>query len=281
MTIAKTGHDRRPGEEDGGSVEVWKEAGGLWRWLYRGDGVELKSNQGYTSKKRAKVAARTAYPGLPIEERTGQEGSGDRSRPSTVSGRTGEQPPGDLQAEKQAIRTRIRGLRDSIPEAERPAMTKRIEERLFSLPEIRSAKTVLLFYSFGSEVSTRAIIERLLEEGRKVFLPYMEGSEMLAAELRRGDLPVTTSYGPKEPPDRTPVDPKDVDVVIAPGLAFDRSGHRIGYGGGNFDRYLDRLAAQATRVGIAYHLQLLPEVPHGPGDQAVDYVVTDKETITR
>ena len=160
-------------------------------------------------------------------------------------------------------------------------MAKRVEERLFSLPAIRDARTVLLFYSFGSEIPTGDIIRRLLDEGRRVLLPYMEGSEMRAAELHPDDSPVRTSYGPKEPPDRMPVDPSGVDVVIAPGLAFDRSGHRIGYGGANYDRYLGRLGSGATRVGIAFHVQLLPEVPHGPDDQPVDFVVTDQETISR
>ncbi len=160
-------------------------------------------------------------------------------------------------------------------------MAKRVEERLFSLPAIRDAKTVLLFYSFGSEIPTRDIIRRLLDESRRVLLPFMEGSEMLAAELRAGDSVVRTSYGPKEPSDRITVEPEDVDVVIAPGLAFDRSGHRIGYGGGNYDRYLRRLGPGATRVGIGFHIQLMADVPHGPADEPVDFVVTDRETITR
>jgi 5-formyltetrahydrofolate cyclo-ligase len=160
-------------------------------------------------------------------------------------------------------------------------MAKRAEEHLFSLPAIRNAKTVLIFYSFGSEIPTQEIIGRLLEEGRRVLLPFMEGGEMLAAELRRGESPVATSYGPKEPRGRVVVDPTDVDVVIVPGLAFDRSGHRIGYGGGNYDRYLARLGSHAIRVGIAFHVQVMPDVPHGPADMPVDYVVTDQETIAR
>jgi 5-formyltetrahydrofolate cyclo-ligase len=198
-----------------------------------------------------------------------------------VSGRGGERSPEDLQAAKATIRTQIRGIRGSIPRPERAAMAKRAEEHLFSLPAIRNAKTALVFYSFGSEIPTRDIIGRLLQEGRRVLLPYMEGGEMLAAELRPGQSPVVTSYGPKEPPDRVVVDPTDVDVVIAPGLAFDRSGHRIGYGGGNYDRYLARLGPDATRVGIAFHVQVLSAVPHGPDDEPVDFVVTDQEIIAR
>jgi 5-formyltetrahydrofolate cyclo-ligase len=154
-----------------------------------------------------------------------------------------------------------------------------VEQRLFSLPALQAARTVLVFYSFGSEISTRGIIGRLLEEGRTVLLPFMEAEEMAAAELRPGDVAVHTRYGPKEPANRVPVDPGEIDVVITPGLAFDRAGHRVGYGGGQFDRFLTRLGPPATRVGIAFHVQLLPSVPHGPSDQGVDVVVTDQELI--
>ena len=190
-------------------------------------------------------------------------------------------PPGDLQAAKAAIRTKGRSVRDSISANDRAAWGRRIEERLFTLPAVQDARTVLVFYSFGSEVPTRGIIERFLVEERRVLLPYMEGGDMKAAELRQGAELEATLYGPKEPSHRVAVDSAEVDVVITPGVAFDRSGHRVGYGGGNYDRYLGRLGPNATRVGIAFHVQVLPEVPHGSEDQPVDFVVTDQETIAR
>ncbi len=193
---------------------------------------------------------------------------------------SGESPE-DLQAAKAAIRTKVRSVRDSIPATDREAWGRRVEDRLFTLPAVRDARTVLVFYSFGSEVPTRGIIDRLLREGRRVLLPYMEGGDMKAAELRQGDELEETSYGPKEPPHRIAADPSEVDLVITPGMAFDRSGHRVGYGGGNYDRYLAGVGPNATRVGIAFHVQVLAEVPHGPGDQPVDFVVTDTETISR
>ncbi|HEX2267184.1 MAG TPA: 5-formyltetrahydrofolate cyclo-ligase [Actinomycetota bacterium] len=191
------------------------------------------------------------------------------------------EPPGDLQAAKAAIRTQVKSVRDSISANDRAAWGRRIEERLFTLPAVQDARTVLVFYSFGSEVPTRGIIERLLGAGRRVLLPYMEGGDMKAAELRQEDELEATAYGPKEPSHRVPVDPVDLDVVITPGMAFDRSGHRVGYGGGNYDRYLGRLDLNTTRIGIAFHVQVLPEVPHGHDDQPVDFVVTDQETIAR
>ncbi|HEX8100240.1 MAG TPA: 5-formyltetrahydrofolate cyclo-ligase [Actinomycetota bacterium] len=186
---------------------------------------------------------------------------------------------GDVAAEKERLRTKMRAVRDAIPLGERTRMARRIEENLFSLPEVEAARTVLLFSSFGSEVPTDDMIERLLREGRSVVLPYLVERRMEAAGITASDPLVATSYGPKEPPHRVSVDPIGIDVAIAPGLAFDRQGYRLGYGGGHFDRYLGRLRSDASRVGIAFAVQLIPNVPRGPGDTSMHIVVTEQEVI--
>lgn len=147
------------------------------------------------------------------------------------------------------------------------------------MPEFASARTVLLFYSFGSEVATRGMAARALADGKRLLLPYLEGGTMEAAEVRSDDELVPTGYGPREPGRRVPVDPAEVDVVVTPGLAFDRRGHRLGYGGGHYDRYLGRLGPAATRVGVGFSAQVVEHVPNEPGDQPVDLVVTDEGKI--
>jgi 5-formyltetrahydrofolate cyclo-ligase len=102
---------------------------------------------------------------------------------------------------------------------------------------------------------------------------------MEAAEVRRGDPLHPTDYGPREPSRRVPVDPSEVDVVITPGLAFNRRGNRLGYGGGYYDRYLRRLHPTALRVGIGFSGQVLDDVPSGEEDEPVDMIVTDEEVI--
>ena len=185
----------------------------------------------------------------------------------------------DLSERKAALRAQMRGTRAAIPPGERARLARAVEDRLFELPEMGRSHTVLLFSSFGSEVPTEAIRRRLAGEGRRVLLPFLRQGEMEAAEHRSGDELVTTAYGPKEPPDPVPLDPREVDVAIAPGLAFDRHGYRMGYGGGHYDRYLIRLGASATTVGIGFHVQLVEEVPHGPDDVPLHFVVTDLETV--
>jgi 5-formyltetrahydrofolate cyclo-ligase len=189
------------------------------------------------------------------------------------------QPEGTLRKRKDTLRARMRGIRSDIPAEERVRLAADIQANLFRLPPVEEARTILVFYSFGSEVPTAGIIQQLLDAGTRVLLPFLTDGEMEAADLRPGDSLATTTYGPREPRGRAPVDRAVVDAVIAPGLAFDARGYRLGYGGGHYDRYLSRLPGASIRVGIAFHEQVVPAVPHGPGDQRLDYVVTERETI--
>jgi 5-formyltetrahydrofolate cyclo-ligase len=180
---------------------------------------------------------------------------------------------------KAEVRAVLRAIRTAIPPDERLALGREVQQRLVALPAYLEATTVLLFYSFGSEIPTAGIIQGSLDAGKRVLLPLLEAGEMVAAELKPGDSLAATTYGPKEPSTRVAVDPEQVHLVVTPGLGFDRAGHRIGYGGGHYDRYLARLPAATLRVGIAFHQQLMDDLPTEPADQRVDLVVTDLEVI--
>ncbi len=180
---------------------------------------------------------------------------------------------------KAELRMRLRGIRAAIPPDRRLALALAVQARLFELRAYREAGTVLLFYSFGSEIPTAGIIQRSLDEGKSVFLPLLEAGGMVAAELKPGDSLAATTYGPKEPSNRVAIDPGQVGLVVAPGLGFDPQGYRLGYGGGHYDRYLATLLPATPRVGIAFHQQLVPELPHESADERLDVVVTDVEVI--
>jgi 5-formyltetrahydrofolate cyclo-ligase len=183
--------------------------------------------------------------------------------------------------QKAELRARMRALRAAVPEDERLRLAEAVEERVFGLPEMRAARTVLLFYSFGSEVETSEMARRVHAEGKRLLLPFLEEERMEAGEVRPDDELVVSTYGPREPARRVAVDPAEVDVVIAPGLAFDRQGYRLGYGGGHYDRYLHRMGAGALRIGIGFASQLLERVPREPADERLDLVVTDSEIVDR
>jgi 5-formyltetrahydrofolate cyclo-ligase len=186
---------------------------------------------------------------------------------------------GDRAAEKTALREQMRLIRAAIPLEERARKAAAIEDRLFELKQLRAANMVLLFYSFGSEVATGGIAEHILTEGKRLLFPYLTSEGMEAAEVRPGDPLVPSGYGPREPSHRHPLDPSEVDLVVTPGLAFDRRGFRLGHGGGHYDRYLSRLRPETTRIGLAFSEQLVDGVPDEPPDQRVHLVVTDSEVV--
>ena len=185
----------------------------------------------------------------------------------------------DVTQAKHDLRSRMRAVRAAIPPEERLRLAAEVEARLRELPGLQAARTVLLFSSFGTEIPTSGTISRLRSEGRRVLLPYLEEDTLEAAEARPGDELVASGYGPKEPSNRIAVASAEIDAVIVPGLAFDRRGHRLGYGGGHYDRYLRRLGSGPLRAGIGFAVQLVESVPAESGDERVDLVVTDKEVV--
>ncbi len=183
----------------------------------------------------------------------------------------------DVADEKAALRTRMRAARAMLSPEERAAAAAAVEAALFGLAELVRAGTVLGFASFGSEIPTAAILDRLAREGKSVLVPFLVDGRMEAAPA--GGATVATSYGALEPADRTPVDPAAVDAVLVPGLAFDPAGGRTGYGGAYFDRYLRRTPREAPRIAIGFGLQVVDRVPMAAWDERVDLVVTETRVI--
>jgi 5-formyltetrahydrofolate cyclo-ligase len=155
-------------------------------------------------------------------------------------------------------------------------MSVDVARNVLALPAIVEATTVMAFSSFGSEVDTGPIIERLARAGRRVALPRVEGRVIVPVAYRSGDPVKPSSFGAVEPAEGEAIAPGEIDVVIVPGLAFDRSGHRVGYGRGFYDRFLGRLGPDAHTVGVCFSIQLVDEVPHGRGDRPVELVVTEQ-----
>jgi 5-formyltetrahydrofolate cyclo-ligase len=172
--------------------------------------------------------------------------------------------------------------RASLDPAQRDTWSKRIEERLADLDVWRGAAVVHTYVgAVQGEVATRGIVERALREGKTVVSPRVRwkprGLDSFA--IRSLDDLVEGSRGLWEPdPARAiPVDDAELDVVLVPGIAFDRRGWRIGFGAGLYDRFLARVAAPS--VALAFSLQILDSLPVEPHDEPVDWIVTEGETI--
>jgi 5-formyltetrahydrofolate cyclo-ligase len=139
----------------------------------------------------------------------------------------------------------------------------------------------MAFWSFGSEISTEPLLATLHARGVTICLPRIEDGNLVPRSYTPGDATTTTSFGAREPTaTAAPVDPTTIDVVVTPGLAFDRRCRRVGYGGGFFDRFFGHMAPGAFRAGVAFSLQVLDEqLPAGPSDVPVHAVVTEREVV--
>ncbi|HSR62598.1 MAG TPA: 5-formyltetrahydrofolate cyclo-ligase [Gammaproteobacteria bacterium] len=185
----------------------------------------------------------------------------------------------DLSKRKAASREELKKIRAAIPPEHREAGSTAIRERLLGLKEIRSARAIFLFISYGSEVDTHALLDHFLESGKDLAVPRIMGSsEMIATpftgwdDLVKGQLGILTPRGDQSYPGQ-------LDVAITPGLGFTRTGHRIGYGRGYYDKWFAKHPA-TRRVAIAYSEQILDEIPVDEKDVLMDRIVTEDEVIT-
>ena len=184
--------------------------------------------------------------------------------------------------DKKNFRTHYRALRNSLTDAQVESMSTQIASRVLSLPSMQQASVIMCYSALGSEVATKKLLERLLAKHYTIALPVTkpELHTMEAVRIDGLDELTAGSYGIAEPvpgPDNT-LKPSLIDVVLLPGLAFDRKGYRIGYGKGYYDRFLLQ-CPNAIRIGLAYDFQVAEILPHEPHDLPVRFIVTQKEVI--
>ncbi len=121
------------------------------------------------------------------------------------------------------------------------------------------------------------MIQRLLDAGHSVFLPRVEGPDLVAVAYRI-DVEMTSGAFGIPQPSGPPQDPATLDLVLVPGLAFTTDGRRLGQGGGYYDRFLTRIRPDCITAGIAFAEQLVGDVPTEPYDQTLTMIVTDAAT---
>lgn len=192
-------------------------------------------------------------------------------------------PPDDKKPEKDRLRREFLRRRAESDPTWRAEASQSITDRALALPEVRGASAVCAFMSRGDEVDTSAIVRSLMESKGALIVPRTLERGLL--ELRRADkYPegfARGRFGILEPQPHTFTEiiaVESLEVVFVPGAAFDRRGHRIGYGGGYYDRLLAQ-CPKAFKVGLAYSFQIVDALPAEPHDVALDLVLTEKEAV--
>jgi 5-formyltetrahydrofolate cyclo-ligase len=186
----------------------------------------------------------------------------------------------ELKRAKRAIRTEVRAERDALAPEERARCSLLIRDRFMALPELEDVRKVMLFWSFGSEVDTAPLVRSLVERGVSTALPRIVDGELEPRTYLPGDPVTQTTFGACEPAGGEGVDPSVLDVVVTPGVAFDRAGRRVGYGGGFYDRFLGRTRVGTLWIGVAFDAQLVDgDLPGGHFDLPVHAIVTASEVV--
>jgi len=180
---------------------------------------------------------------------------------------------------KSELRREAKEKCRALSEKERKAADEKICERFFSLEASKSAR-VFVYVSFGNEVETRPIIEKLLGQGSSVYVPLCkEGGIMEAKRIFALSELAPGMYGIPEPKDSAPtVSPLELSLIIAPGLAFGEDCTRLGKGAGYYDRFIC-LAKDVPVVALCREINVYKTVPCDEHDRSVDMIITESRVI--
>lgn len=183
--------------------------------------------------------------------------------------------------DKNTIRDEMKKMRRALSPAEIAAKSGLVREKLFSVPEIKRAAAVMTYISAFREVDTAKIIETLFCENKRVAVPVSdtETETITPSYISSGRAMRKGAYGISEPDVIVPADENDFDVIIVPGIAFDKSCRRIGFGKGYYDKLLCR--TRAFKIGLCYDFQLLESIPSDSHDILMDMVITEKNILRR
>ena len=184
----------------------------------------------------------------------------------------------EQQALKKAVRQRCLEKRSALGEAARKDKSLLIQRNFLALPEFEQARNVMLFLNFRDEVETTALAEAVLAGGKTLALPRCAPGQVLLT-LAVGNLTEDTepgTWGIREPKiGLKQVEPLSLDLLVVPGLGFDRRGNRLGYGGGYYDRFLKKIGHLTPRIALAFACQVVLEIPVEETDERIDLLVTE------
>ncbi len=181
---------------------------------------------------------------------------------------------------RSAIRQKMLVQRPQFSVSQRKKASEQINQYLLQWPIFQKAEVVHIFLNQPEEPETFSIIENCWESQKKIVVPYLVSSTMLGhsvltsfAQLQKGRFNIQEPI----PETRQSVDLQQIDLVIVPGVAFDRKKGRLGYGKGYYDRFLSQI--DAFFLGLAFHFQIVPFIPQMSHDIPMDGILTEKGFI--
>jgi len=224
------------------------------------------------------------------------------------------------QIRRQKALLRQEALRRRAEQPDKDRLSLQICQTLLAMPEFQAARTILFYVHYGDEVRTQPLLRYLLGEAetfaggpaeslstaarepfspqeaiargpnrqaRQLLVPYCQGNDLKLfrlrsmAELEPGRFGILEPRSELRQSTERQATIQEVDLVVVPGVAFDRRGGRLGHGRGYYDRLLAQARPDTLLVGLAYECQILPETPILPGDIPVDKLITEANVYIR
>jgi 5-formyltetrahydrofolate cyclo-ligase len=179
---------------------------------------------------------------------------------------------------KRALRSETLAKRRELSTQQVDCQSLALQSRFLALPEYGQARVLALYASIHHEVETSAVAAQALAAGKTLLYPAVEGSDIQFRQVRTLDELLPGRFGIPEP-DGAAWEPKAADLIVVPGVAFDCSGRRIGYGKGYYDKSLHRLEGSGRLVGFCYDFQLYDEIVGEPHDVTMDIIVTELRVV--
>ena len=170
----------------------------------------------------------------------------------------------------------------AIPSKQRDERSRRACRNLVSIMPFQEASTIMLFLSLPHEVDTAEAILLAWQLGKVVAVPKIswEQRHMIPVQINSLETGLSTGVsGIRNPVAGVPVPFGEIDLVVTPGLGFDRKGNRLGRGGSYYDRFFTNPELKAIRCGLGFDEQVVDDVPVVEHDKPVDFLVTDKEVV--
>ena len=184
----------------------------------------------------------------------------------------------ELAERKRRLRRELRQRLRAVAPGQAAEASRRAAAHLAASPELAGARRVILYAALADELPSRPLFDVVLDAGRPALLPKPgPGATLEVSPVAHWEELAPGRYGVLEPAAASPGSAlAPGDLILVPGLAFDREGHRLGRGRGWWDRTLAAArGVELTAVGVGFAFQVVEAVPHGPGDQALDAILTE------
>ncbi|QXE17510.1 5-formyltetrahydrofolate cyclo-ligase [Clostridium sp. 001] len=180
--------------------------------------------------------------------------------------------------DKSIIRKKMKEERNKLSNLQKEKLDNSVLQKVIESEEYNKANIIFIFVSYGSEVDTHRIIKKALEQGKNICVPKVISKEdgMVAVRIHDFNELKSGAYGILEPEDtKFKVEEASIDLCYIPGVAFDKRGGRVGYGGGYYDRFFKKLRENSKKIALAYRFQVLDEVPMEKHDMFIDGIISD------